>query len=90
MTNQLTRTGFTKTGFTKAGFGCCGHFKICQMGKASCFYEKTDPEAMLYCAAYQRNQTACEKEITLETLFVTDFVQKESNVREEEGQLSLF
>jgi hypothetical protein len=46
--SQLTKSGFKKP------FGCCGHFAICQMGKAHyrCVYRESDPETMRNCTVY--------------------------------------
>jgi len=48
---------FTKTGFFKP-FSCCGHWVQCDMGKKGdlCFYKERDPETMVNCRSYQRNQ----------------------------------
>jgi hypothetical protein len=58
---------YTKSGFSKP-FGCCGRFKGCDLGKNAegCFYRESDPETMLNCKAFQRNQ---KKEEALEKAF---------------------
>lgn len=45
----------TKTGFSTAGFGCCGHHKICDMGRKECYYADSDPEVKELCSCYKRN-----------------------------------
>lgn len=95
-----SRTGFTKIGFTKSGFGCCGHFAFCDMGKTSCFYEESDPEAKEYCAAYIRNHSAVvaspvakntDVPINMPPVVeVTEVKCKVENTEDSGGQLSLF
>ncbi|MDX8367704.1 hypothetical protein [Cytobacillus sp. IB215665] len=50
----MTRSGFTKSGFIK-GFSACGHWSLCDMGRGTCYYSKSDPETMMYCGAYKLN-----------------------------------
>ena len=45
----------TKKGFSKNGFGCCGHHKVCDMGRNRCVYEESDPEVLRLCLCYQRH-----------------------------------
>ena len=46
---------YTNSGFSKP-FGCCGHWKVCEMGKKpeQCHYKTRDPETMENCAVYCR------------------------------------
>jgi hypothetical protein len=91
MKEPIIRTGFTKTGFTKAGFACCGHYKICNMGKGTCFYDETDPEAKEFCAAYKRNSGERQSQSqNCSTPIENTEKETDITIHSEEEQLSFF
>lgn len=64
---------FTKSGLSKP-FGCCGFWAKCDLGKNEdlCHYKEIDPETMLNCRAFQRNQKEKKDRALDEALFLFD------------------
>ncbi|MGG3805797.1 hypothetical protein [Metabacillus fastidiosus] len=72
---QNSNSCYTITGFSKSFFGYCSNWIFCDLGKGECFYNEKDPEAKLYCQAYQRNRKGGQS-IT-QTQELSEFIEPE-------------